>query len=230
MKKIVSTVVLLICCGALHAQSFNWLGVFSTKERPLNKQELQEQLRIADLQAREKVILQEGEMRAFNVNPQAIVHIVFEAASYVPINYKKEYAANCYALLLDDKGTIVMNQNCRMALMHTKKQLTLTVDFSQLLGKKSVYKISFQPKRFIYKKNYVIGQLPLPSNAAQEMQRIGAPTFVCKDKRLFVEDKPAVLKKQLTILFDNTVEETSKKIFAKALPNYFFTQIAGFSK
>lgn len=228
MKKTICMLFLFtLATGAANAQS--WLGS-AWSYRKDNPKQLQEMLAAKALQAREKAYLEEGELRAFNVNSSAVASLKLEAGSYIPVNYNKENAANCHALLLDAQGTVILNHQCREALHHTKTQLIVTADFSNLLGKPAVYQLKFSREGFIYKDNYAIAQIPLPAPVAEKMTALKTPTLVRRDERWFSESKAFVVKKPLSSLFDKALSQEQSKAFAKRLPGFFFANAHGFAK
>lgn len=216
----------------LAAQKFTWKDLFLTAPAfTQTRQDAQKQVEdalIAKLQEADRRAQEEGELRAYQFDPDAVLRIHIEAPSYVPVNYNRENAANCLALLLDNEGTVLLNETCRKALMHTHEKLTFTVDLGNLLPGRFL-KISNYPRRSILlKRNYALAALPLTQAVKKDLPEIKSPVFVAKRERLLGAGKKYILPRPLSTVFDGKTPQKLRERFAKVLPAHFTAQLQGF--
>lgn len=183
---------------------------------------------IRQLQAKDATQQQEGQMRAYRVNPQAVVQIRFAPQSYKAINYNKTYSDNCQALLLDNNGTILLNEYCRKALFHTKDKLAFSVDLNNILPGR-VLKITNYPRNtIVLKDNYALAVIPLTQSVKEQMPALKSPIFVAKRDRWLVEGKKYIVPFSLGSLFDPKQPQNKRERMSDSLPDHFSAKVEGF--
>lgn len=233
MKKwIIVLIAAVMGAQPLCAQNkLSWKDIFlgpSLHNTQKNVEEKLKQAVIRQLQANDTTPQKNGQMRAYKLNKNNMIRLQFLAESYIPINYNKENAANCRAILLDNKGTILMNDTCRKALFHTKKQVSFVVDFNNLVPGYKL-KISHYPKNtMVFKDNYILAVLPIPGDLSAKLPAVSSPVFVAKEDRWLTEGKLYVLPFSLSGLFNPLKDQQSRKKMAQSLPDNFYAKVEGF--
>lgn len=231
-KWIFALVIAILGAQPLFAQEkFSWKNILISpafRETQTDVEKKLKQAVIRKLQAKDTTPHEEDQMRAYQINPQAILHIQFEPQSYKAINYNKEYAENCRAMLLDKKGTVLLNDTCRKALFHTKEKIAFQVDFSSILPGYTL-KVSNYPRRsIVFKDNYALANIPLTENLKERLPAIKAPVFVAKRDRWLIKGEKYIVPFSFDKIFDSRQPQDIRRRMSKSLPDYFFAKLEGF--
>lgn len=233
-KWIILTLLCLLGAQSVFAQSkeVSWKELLFGTAYNQTQEDVEKKIEAAlikQLQSADKTPQEEGEIRAYKYSPKAIVNIQFHAPSYVPSNYNKQHAANCQALLLDNRGTLLLNETCRKALYHTKKILYFTVDFSRLLPKTFLQVKNYPRNIILMKDNYALARIPLTYDISKRLPAISAPVFVAQRDRWFTEGEKYILPFSISSLFDRKFPQEKRNRLAESLPEEFSSQVPGFN-
>lgn len=221
--------ILCLCLFTTAVQAQSFWGKFGKSKPELSAEQKAEQAYIKLLKEHEKVVLEKGELRAFNTDSKYVVQLVFTPSSFVPTNYNREHAANCRAILLDNEGTLLLNWHCRQVLMHPQKLLHFTIKMPRLNPSQDVIVTNFPIKKMVFKRNYALCQVNLPASIRQSLPPVEEPVLV-KKTGFIKASEPQVVKMPLKCLFDASLKaEVRERMFDK-LPDFFYAKLHGFQK
>lgn len=219
--------VVLFAVQPVFAQRNIWKEIFTPPafhETQASVEEKLEKAFIRNLQKSDKKPQAKGQLRAYKFNSKAVLKIQFTAASYIPSNYNKETANSCRGLLIDQQGTVILNDVCRRALFFTKDKLTFIVDFNNVVPGYKIKISNFPKNQLIGKKNYLVAKLPMPQALRNKLPKITAPILVATSGRLLASGDPYLLSFQLNDLFTTKNQDS----LIKMLPNEFYAKAEGF--
>ena len=230
-RTLLFVLAILLASQTSFAQNNIWKQIFippAFHDTKISAEKKIELAFIRALQKNDKTPQPKGQMRAYNFNNKAVLKIQFTGESYIPSNYDKKAAAACRALLVDNDGTVILNDSCRKALFFTKDKLAFIVDFTNIIPKYKIKVSNFPKNKLISKKNYLVAKLPLPANLKNKLPKIAEPVLVATSGKILASNTPYLIDFSLKELFSPQNAQKEKDSLIKALPKEFYAKAEGF--
>lgn len=170
-----------------------------------------------------------AELEAFPANPTNTAQMIISTYSLEPEKRAEIALYNCTGLLLDKKGTLLLNEDCVEALDAAKSKISFTLKLPHLT-QVDIRVQNYKKEECIYKVNYALCQVYLPVSVAHFVPNVQEPVLIQKkpDPENQVEQTP--LDIPVSQLFDKNFSTNDKEQILAELPELFYVNLEGFEK